>query len=62
VFDNAHKYCESGQVMMVVDGDDELIGRQVFQLLNTLYQKQQVWIIYTQSLILRGRSAQVGHS
>ena len=48
--------------MMVVDGDDELIGRQVFQLLNTLYQKQQVWIIYTQSLILRGRSAQVGHS
>jgi len=48
--------------MMVIDGDDQLIGRQVFQLLNVFYQTKDVKVLYTQSLILRGHTSQVGHS
>jgi|688.fasta_scaffold486612_1 hypothetical protein len=37
---NAHKYCKPGSIMFTFDGDDNLIGRQVFKLLNALYQKR----------------------
>lgn len=35
----AHEYCQPGEVMLLIDGDDALIGRQVFALLNAVYQK-----------------------
>ena len=31
---------------MLVDGDDELIGKQVFRLINAAYQKKDNWIVY----------------
>jgi hypothetical protein len=35
----AHEYCQPGEVMLLIDGDDALIGRQAFALLNAVYQK-----------------------
>jgi hypothetical protein len=35
----AHNYCNQGEIMVLLDGDDALIGRQVFSLLNAVYQK-----------------------
>ena len=32
---------------MLVDGDDELVGRQVFRLLDYFYQQNDNWIVYT---------------
>jgi len=32
---------------MVLDGDDELIGRQVLKLYNAVFQKEQIWFMYT---------------
>jgi hypothetical protein len=37
-YEAAHKYCQPGSIMIVIDGDDNLIGRQVFKLLNAVYQ------------------------
>lgn len=34
----ADKYCNSDEIIMIVDGDDELIGRQVLKLYNAVYQ------------------------
>ena len=33
-----HKYCNFGEVHLMIDGDDEIIGRQVFKVLNAVYQ------------------------
>ncbi len=35
----AHNHCKPGEIMILLDGDDVLIGRQVFSLLNAVYQK-----------------------
>ena len=34
----AEKYCANDEIMIIVDGDDELIGRQVLKLYNAVYQ------------------------
>ncbi len=36
--------------MVFLDGDDALIGRQVFALLNAVYQKEKIALTYGQSL------------
>jgi hypothetical protein len=38
--------------MTLVDGDDALIGRQVFSLLNAFYQKEKPALVYTQLLFI----------
>lgn len=43
-----HKYCDYGQVFMIVDGDDELIGRQAFKVVNALYQREKMYVLYSQ--------------
>ncbi len=32
---------------MIVDGDDSIIGYQVFQVLNAIYKKQSNWYVYS---------------
>jgi hypothetical protein len=38
--------------MVLVDGDDALIGRQVFSLLNAFYQREKPALVYTQLLFI----------
>jgi len=38
--------------MMSIDGKDELIGRQVFSLLNAAYQSKDLYYLYTQNVII----------
>jgi hypothetical protein len=33
------KYCSEESIVMIVDGDDSIIGYQVFQVLNAVYKK-----------------------
>lgn len=37
------KYCREDDIVVDIDSDDNLIGRQVFQLVNTLFQKQNMY-------------------
>lgn len=39
IFYGTDKYCNLSEIQFVVDGDDELIGRQVLKVFNALYQK-----------------------
>jgi glycosyltransferase involved in cell wall biosynthesis len=34
----ARRLCKSGEIMAIIDGDDYLIGTQVFKLINARYQ------------------------
>jgi hypothetical protein len=40
--------------MMVVDGDDELVGKQVFKLFNAVFQEHGVWFMYTNFISSQG--------
>ena len=35
----AKQYCKPEDIFLIVDGDDELLGRQVFKLFNSVFQK-----------------------
>jgi glycosyltransferase involved in cell wall biosynthesis len=35
----AHKFCGLGEIIYTIDGDDELIGTQVFKVFNAIYQQ-----------------------
>lgn len=41
-----HNYCQEKEVAVLVDGDDELLGTQVFKLINFGYQEKDNWIVY----------------
>lgn len=45
-YEMGHKYCKPGSIMFVFDGDDWLIGRQTFKLVNSIYQKKQASFVY----------------
>lgn len=32
--------------MILIDGDDQLIGRQVFKFVNAMYQTEDIWVMY----------------
>lgn len=48
ILNAAFNYCHEDDIQMLIDGDDELIGREVFSLFNALYQdNKNVWMIYS---------------
>ena len=40
--------------MIVIDGDDELIGKQVFKVFNHVFQVNDVWLVYSNFINTRG--------
>lgn len=47
IYYGIHKYCDFNQISLIVDGDDTLAGAQVFNLLNSIYQRQKFYFAYT---------------
>lgn len=39
---------------MIIDGDDELIGKQIFKLYNALFQNRNYWLVYTNFITMNG--------
>jgi len=39
MFFGIRKYCSEESIVMIVDGDDSIIGYQVLQVLNAVYKK-----------------------
>lgn len=57
---NASKnFCKEEDIIIVVDGDDELLGRQVLKLFNAVFQEKKIWYAYTNFL---GSIGKVGYS
>lgn len=54
----AKEFCKPTDIFMVVDGDDELLGRQVLKLFNSVFQKEKVWFVYSNFMVNIG----VGYS
>ena len=39
---------------MIIDGDDMLIGRQVFKFFSAVMQKKDLWVMYSNFMTPRG--------
>ena len=37
--------------MVIIDGDDEIVGPSAFQLINSFYQRNQSWVVYSNFFI-----------
>ena len=55
----ALEYCRPNEIFLIVDGDDELLGRQVLKLFNSLFQKTGAWFVYSNFVFNNGN---VGYS
>ena len=55
----AQNFCKPFEIFIIVDGDDELVGKQVFKLFNAKYQEEGLWVMYTNFITSRGS---VGYS
>lgn len=47
IYKAVYGYCKKGELLMVIDGDDELIGKYVFKLINAAYHRMKSMAIYT---------------
>ena len=44
----AFSYCKEDDVQVLLDGDDEIIGKQILKDFNAIYQKDnQIWLAYS---------------
>ena len=57
-----HKYCDYNQILMILDGDDQLLGQQVFKMFNAIYQKEKIYLVYTQHLTYYNKNLDIGVS
>lgn len=62
IYNAGHNHCKEGEIMVLLDGDDALIGRQVFSVLNAVYQKEKVALTYGQFLLVRDNRVSNGFS
>jgi len=46
----AMEFCKPEEIFLIVDGDDELIGRQVLHFFNAMFQKHDAWFVYSNFL------------
>ena len=44
------KLCNQGDIIVHVDMDDMLLGRQVFKVINAIYHNPNIWYAYTRYL------------
>lgn len=48
IINAAFNYCGEDDVQMLVDGDDQFIGRYAFNVMNSAYQqKEDLWVAYS---------------
>lgn len=45
---SAFNYCHEDDIQLLVDGDDQIIGRYAFQVMNSVYQSEPgLWVVYS---------------
>jgi glycosyltransferase involved in cell wall biosynthesis len=42
-----HRHCHRDSIVITLDGDDELVGRNVFKLFNWAYQTKRAGVVYS---------------
>lgn len=55
----ATKYCSSEDILLIVDGDDELLGVNVFKTFNSVYTTKQQEVVYSNFIVLYHKNNQL---
>lgn len=50
----AKNYCKPEEIFLIVDGDDELLGKHVLKLFNAVFQEKKLWFVYSNFLSTSG--------
>jgi hypothetical protein len=50
----ATTHCKPEEIFMIIDGDDELVGRQVLKLYNAVFQEKKLYFVYSNFLTATG--------
>jgi len=65
IYNGITNHCNDGEIVMMLDGGDSFIGRQVMSTFNAVYYKTKAGMVYSQHLkilsdtIKTGRSAKI---
>lgn len=44
-------YCDHNDIVVVCNGEDNLVGTQHFQILNTVYDNSDYWFVFSRYLV-----------
>ncbi len=48
ILNAAFNYCHENDIQVLIDGDDEFIGKHALQVINSAYQQNpNLWIVYS---------------
>lgn len=47
IYQAIYQGCNNGQIVVMIDGDDSLIGTNALSVLNAVYQKEKVALLWT---------------
>ncbi len=47
------KYCGNDDIVIIIDGDDKIIGRQGLKLLNSVYSTSNIWFAYSNFIVAK---------
>jgi glycosyltransferase involved in cell wall biosynthesis len=47
IYYSGHNICSEDSILMIVDGDDELIGKNALKLFNIAFQKNKAGVVYS---------------
>jgi hypothetical protein len=50
IFNAITQDCQLGEIAVMLDGDDSFIGTNVLSLLNAVYQKERIALVWTNFL------------
>jgi hypothetical protein len=45
------KYCKDDDIVVVIDADDGIIGKQVLKIINSVYKTPSIWYTYTKFIL-----------
>lgn len=45
------KYCKNDDIVVVIDADDKIIGRQALKIVNSVYRASNVWYAYSKFIL-----------
>lgn len=46
-----NKYCRDDDIVVVIDADDGIIGKQVLKIINSVYKTPSIWYTYTKFIL-----------
>jgi hypothetical protein len=51
IYRAASEYCDKDDILALVDGDDELLGVNIFKVFNSVYTRKELEVLYSNIIV-----------